>query len=148
MDWSGVYYCDVLSAVWTLILTAPIHCRDSIDEWCNAKILQICSVEETNSSISCMAWEWVHFLQMFIIGWTISRAKYKIICYVTKKDPRIFETWLLIVRLIIILCAILIAADWSYPFFSCFSALVDLICTQTGNRTITCQAVKYKTPFK
>ncbi len=22
-------YCDVLSAVWTLILTAPIHCRAS-----------------------------------------------------------------------------------------------------------------------
>ncbi len=29
MDWSGVDYCDVLSAVWTLILTAPIHCRAS-----------------------------------------------------------------------------------------------------------------------
>ncbi len=27
-----VDYCDVLSAVWTLILTAPIHCRASIDE--------------------------------------------------------------------------------------------------------------------
>ncbi len=25
-------YCDVLSAVWTLILTAPIHCRASISE--------------------------------------------------------------------------------------------------------------------
>uniref|UniRef100_A0A9J7YGA6 WH1 domain-containing protein n=1 Tax=Cyprinus carpio carpio TaxID=630221 RepID=A0A9J7YGA6_CYPCA len=32
MDWSGVGYCDVLSAVWTLILTAPIHCRASTDE--------------------------------------------------------------------------------------------------------------------
>ncbi len=27
-----VDYCDVLSAVWTLILTAPIHCRRSIGE--------------------------------------------------------------------------------------------------------------------
>ncbi len=27
-----VDYCDVLSAVWTLILTAPIHCRGSICE--------------------------------------------------------------------------------------------------------------------
>ncbi len=25
-DWSGVDYCGALSAVWTLILTAPIHC--------------------------------------------------------------------------------------------------------------------------
>ncbi len=31
MDWSGVDYCDI-SAVWTLILTAPIHCRASIDD--------------------------------------------------------------------------------------------------------------------
>ncbi len=30
MDRSYVDYCDVLSAVWTLILTAPIHCRDSV----------------------------------------------------------------------------------------------------------------------
>ncbi len=29
---SLVDYCDVLSAVWTLILTAPIHCRGSIGE--------------------------------------------------------------------------------------------------------------------
>ncbi len=34
LEWCGllVYYCDVLSAVWTLILTAPIHCRASIAE--------------------------------------------------------------------------------------------------------------------
>ncbi len=103
----------------------PFTAEDPLmSKWCNATFLQICSVEETNSSISYMAWEWVHFLQMFIIGWTISRAKYKIICYVTKKDPRIFEKWLLIVRLINILCAILIAADWSYPFFSCFFQLL------------------------
>ncbi len=29
VNWSGVDYCDVLSA---LILTAPIHCRASIAE--------------------------------------------------------------------------------------------------------------------
>ncbi len=28
MDWSGVDYCDV----WTLILTAPIHCSASVAE--------------------------------------------------------------------------------------------------------------------
>ncbi len=32
MDWRGVDYCYVLLAFWTLILTAPIHCRASIDE--------------------------------------------------------------------------------------------------------------------
>ncbi len=36
MDWSGVDYLWVimmfLSSVWTLILTAPIHCRASIGE--------------------------------------------------------------------------------------------------------------------
>ncbi len=36
MDWRGVDYMWIivmfLSAVWTLILTAPIHCRASIGE--------------------------------------------------------------------------------------------------------------------
>ncbi len=36
MDWSGVDYLWIivmfLSAVWTLILTAPIHCRAYIAE--------------------------------------------------------------------------------------------------------------------
>ncbi len=36
MDWSGVDYLWIivifLSAVWTLILAAPIHCRGSISE--------------------------------------------------------------------------------------------------------------------
>ncbi len=36
MHWSGVEYLWImvmfLSAVWTLILTAPIHCRGSIGE--------------------------------------------------------------------------------------------------------------------
>ncbi len=34
LEWRGllVDYCDVLSAVWTLILMAPIHCRGSTDE--------------------------------------------------------------------------------------------------------------------
>ncbi len=32
MDWSRVDYCDVLSDVWTLILTAPIHCRGPTGE--------------------------------------------------------------------------------------------------------------------
>jgi len=30
--WLLVDYCDVLSVLWTLILTAPIHCRGSIAE--------------------------------------------------------------------------------------------------------------------
>ncbi len=36
-----------LSAVCTLILTAPIHCRGSTEsKWCNAKFLQICPEEK------------------------------------------------------------------------------------------------------
>ncbi len=35
----------LLSAVWTLILTAPIHCKGSVGEKAiNAKILHICSI--------------------------------------------------------------------------------------------------------
>ncbi len=41
------------SAVWTLILTAPIHCRGSlVSKWWNATFLQICSDEERISSTS------------------------------------------------------------------------------------------------
>ncbi len=40
--------CMFLSVVWTLILTAPIHCRGSIGE----QVCQICSHEETNSTTS------------------------------------------------------------------------------------------------
>ncbi len=32
MDLSGVDYCDVLSTVWTLLLTAPIHYKGAIGE--------------------------------------------------------------------------------------------------------------------
>ncbi len=42
----------------------------SIGEWCNAKFLQICSEEETNSSASWMASGSVHVQQIFIFGWT------------------------------------------------------------------------------
>ncbi len=45
-DWSGVYYCDVLSAVWTLILTAPIHCRASIAE----QVIHISKPDEDTNS--------------------------------------------------------------------------------------------------
>ncbi len=58
-----VDYCDVWSlilthsAVWTYILTAPIHCRGSlVSKLCNANISKICSDEETNSSTAWMAW--------------------------------------------------------------------------------------------
>uniref|UniRef100_A0A9J8ASR0 Si:dkey-224e22.2 n=1 Tax=Cyprinus carpio carpio TaxID=630221 RepID=A0A9J8ASR0_CYPCA len=43
----------LLSAVWTLILTAPIHCRGSNgEEVCNVIFLRMCSDEETNSPYS------------------------------------------------------------------------------------------------
>ncbi len=37
-----VYYCDVFNQLFGLILTAPIHCRETTGEWCNATFLQIC----------------------------------------------------------------------------------------------------------
>ncbi len=69
--WTGVMWIIVmfLSAVWTLILTAPIW-DPLVSKWCNAKFLQICSDEKTNSLTSYMAWGWVHFKQIFILGWT------------------------------------------------------------------------------
>ncbi len=61
-----------LLAVWTLILTAPIHYRWSIvSKWCNVKFIQISSDEVTNPSTPWMAWEWAKFQQIFIFEWTI-----------------------------------------------------------------------------
>ncbi len=59
MDWILVDYCDVFISGWTLILTD--RCIHSIGEQVmyNAKLLQICSDEEINSSTSWMAWGWV-----------------------------------------------------------------------------------------
>ncbi len=65
-----------LSAVWTLILTAPIHCRGSTSQGCNATFLQICCHEETNSSTSWITWRWVNFSK-FSFGWTIPGCKCK-----------------------------------------------------------------------
>ncbi len=63
MDWSGVDYLLIivmfLSAVWTLILTAPIHCRASIGEQ-----VMLCYISPNlfwwriNSFTSRMAWGW------------------------------------------------------------------------------------------
>ncbi len=50
-------YCDILSSIWTLILTAPIHCRledPVVSKGLNVKFLQFSSEEETNSSTSGM----------------------------------------------------------------------------------------------
>ncbi len=50
----------------------PFTAEDPVmSMWCNAKFLQICSDEETNSSTSWMACGWVHFQQIFISEWTI-----------------------------------------------------------------------------
>ncbi len=72
MDWSGVDYLWIivmfLSAVWTLILTAPIHCRGSIGEqvmqcyisqiwWRNKLILDGLRVSKCSANV--------------IFGWTV-----------------------------------------------------------------------------
>ncbi len=50
----------------------PFTAEDpQVSKWCNAKFIQICSDEATNSSTFWMAWGWAHFLQVFVFGWTI-----------------------------------------------------------------------------
>ncbi len=71
MDWSGVDYLWVivmfLSAVWTLILTAPIHCRWSVGEqvmecYISPKIMK----KQTHLHLG-----WPEGKDIFISGWTI-----------------------------------------------------------------------------
>ncbi len=54
-------------------LTAPIHCKGSIDEqwWCNATFIQISSDKDTNSSTPWMARGRAHFQLIFTLGWMV-----------------------------------------------------------------------------
>ncbi len=61
LEWCGLLWCFYqlfgLSFWWH-----PFTAEDPlVSKWCNATFLQICSDEETNSSISWMTWGWVHF---------------------------------------------------------------------------------------
>ncbi len=63
--WNGVMDClwiivMFLSALWTNL--DGTHSLPLVNTWCNAKFLQICFEEETNSSTSWMAWGWAHFM--------------------------------------------------------------------------------------
>ncbi len=60
-NWSHVDYCDVLSAVWTLILTAPIHCWDSlVSKWCNATFLKSFPMKkQTHLNLRWPEEEWI-----------------------------------------------------------------------------------------
>ncbi len=42
-----------------------------VTKWCNAKFIQICSDDKTNSSTSWMSEKWVLFQQIKNFGWTI-----------------------------------------------------------------------------
>ncbi len=77
MDWSGVDYLWIivmfLSAVWTLILTAPIHCRGCIGEASDGILHFFKSVPWTNKLIYILGWpecEYI-FQHIFIFGWSI-----------------------------------------------------------------------------
>ncbi len=78
LDWMDscellVDYCDVLSAVWTLILTAPIYSRGSIganNVMLNFSVSVL--MKKTNSSTSWMAWRLIFFYTIFIFAWGIT----------------------------------------------------------------------------
>ncbi len=76
MDWSRVEYldyCDILSAVCTLILTAPIHCRVN---WWESDVMQNFSksiLMNKQTHLYLGSWpegEYI-FQQISIFGWTI-----------------------------------------------------------------------------
>ncbi len=50
----------------------PFTAEDQlVSKWSNAKFLKIISNEKINCSTSWMAWGWVHFQKIFILGWII-----------------------------------------------------------------------------
>ncbi len=71
LEWCGllVDYCDVLSAVWTLILTAPIHCRWSIVE---SDVTLHFSKYVLMKKQTHLHLGWPEDECIFIFGWTIN----------------------------------------------------------------------------
>ncbi len=71
MDWSGVDYLWIivmfLSAVWTLILTAPIHCRASIAE----TLMQWHISTNLMKKQTHLHLGWPEDEHIFIFGWTV-----------------------------------------------------------------------------
>ncbi len=68
-----------LSAVWTLILTAPIHCKGSICEqvmyWHFSK--SVLMKKQTHLHFGFRDWGWVHFPQNVMFGWTIALTAFE-----------------------------------------------------------------------
>ncbi len=66
LEWCGLLVM-FLSAVWTLILTAPIHCRGSIAEQVmeNATVHQICD-EETHFHLGWPEGEYIFNIFSFL----------------------------------------------------------------------------------
>ncbi len=58
-----VDFCDVFISGLDSFLRHPFTAEDPlVRKWCNATFLQICSDEETNSSVSWMAWvNWLNY---------------------------------------------------------------------------------------
>ncbi len=70
--WTGVVWitCGLLWCFYQMFgLSFWRHPLTS--KWCNAIIFQIHSYEETNSSTSWIAYGWIHFQQIVILGWTV-----------------------------------------------------------------------------
>ncbi len=76
----------VISAVWTLILTAPIHCRGSIGE-------QVIQCYISPNLIKKLTWGCVNFQQIFIFGWTnplfIRKPNHSLYANRCKKDSKL-----------------------------------------------------------
>ncbi len=77
LEWCGLHNSmDLLWCFYQLFGLSfwrhPFTAEDPlVSKWCDAKFLQTCSDEETNSSTSWMPWRWVHFQQILIFGWII-----------------------------------------------------------------------------
>ncbi len=78
--WTGVVWIIVmfLSAVWTLILTAPIHCRGSIGEQVMECYVSpnLFWLKNQKTSKSWVTWGWLNFQQIVIFGQTFPLSTY------------------------------------------------------------------------
>ncbi len=86
----GLELCGLLWCFYQLFELSfwrhPFTAKDPLlRKWCNATVLQICSHEETNTTTSRMAWEWVCFQNILFLGVTYSFKGHKICIHIAYK---------------------------------------------------------------
>ncbi len=95
LEWCGLLWC-FYQLFGLSFWRHPFTAEDPlVSKWCNTKFLQICSDEETNSSTSWMAWEWVFSSNFnFWTNYSFQRALFWSLKSLVTKWWQIYHFWM------------------------------------------------------